>query len=140
MVGGPPLQMQAPGSHPPLGPMPLMQQHAIPLSSAPTGPHQGGPMLGGPIPGGPMPPGMRPPGFPHHMPGPPQHQGMPPGMPPRPALMANYQGQSLMGPPPQGPGGGPPRGPPPRGAVGLLGPHPGGRPPMRLPMGAPRRF
>lgn len=144
MVTGPPLQMQAPGNHPPLGPMPLMsnmQQHPMPMLSAPTGgPPQGGPMPGGPVPGGPMPPGMRPPGYPGQMPGPPppQHQqGMPPGMPPRPPLMGP---PSLMGPLPQGPGGGPPRGPPPRGAMGLLGPHPGGRPPMRLPMGPPRRF
>lgn len=156
MVSAPPMQMQAPGSHPPMAPMPLMpnmQQPPVAMSSAPTGPPQGGPIPGGPmqggpmqggpggpIPGGPMPPGMRPPGFPHNMPGPPPHQpGMPPGMPPRPP--GNFQGPpSLMGPLPQGPGGGPPRGPPPRGGMGLLGPHPGGRPPMRLPMGAPRRF
>ncbi|XP_020618425.1 BUB3-interacting and GLEBS motif-containing protein ZNF207-like [Orbicella faveolata] len=156
MGSAPPLQMQAPGSHPPMGPMPLMpnmQQPPVAMSSAPTGPMQGGPIQGGPmqggpmhggpggpIPGGPMPPGMRPPGFPPNMPGPPPHQqGIPPGMPPRP--LGNFQGPpSLMGPLPQGPGGGPPRGPPPRGGMGLLGPHPGGRPPMRLPMGAPRRF
>ncbi|KAJ7340233.1 hypothetical protein OS493_002965 [Desmophyllum pertusum] len=161
MVSAPPMQMQAPGSHPSMAPMPLMpniQQPPVAMSSAPTGPLQGGPvqggpmhggpmhggpMHGGPIPGGPMPLGMRPPGFPHQMPGPPPHQpGMgPPGMPPRPGLLGNFQGPpSLMGPMPQGPGGGPPRGPPPRGGMGLLGPHPGGRPPMRLPMGAPRRF
>lgn len=141
MVGGPPIQMQAPGRHPPLGPLPLMpnmQQPPVSMSSAPTGPPQGGPFPPGPIPGGPVPPGMRPPGFPPHQGPVPHPQGVPPGMPPRP-LMNNYPGQSLMGPPPQGPGG-PPHGPPPRGGPGLLGPHPGGRPPMRLPMGAPRRF
>ncbi|RMX57872.1 hypothetical protein pdam_00022837 [Pocillopora damicornis] len=153
MVSAPPMQMQAPGSHPSIAPMPLMAnlpQPPISMSSAPTGPPQGGPSQGGPIhggPGGPIPrgpgmgpPGMRPPGFPPHMPGPPPHQqGMPPGMPPRLGPPGNFSGPpSLMGAPP-GPGG-PPRGPPPRGGPGLLGPHPGGRPPMRLPMGAPRRF
>ena len=142
MVSGPPLSMQAPGGHPPLGPMPLMssmQQPPVVMSAAPTGPPQRGPFPPGPIPGGPLPPGMRPPGFPHPMPGPLLHQqGMPPGMPLRPG-MNNHQGQSLMGLPPQGLGGGP-HGPPPRGGPGLLGAHPGGRPPMRLPMGPPRRF
>lgn len=134
MMSGPPMQMQAPGSHPPMGPMPLMPPN-LQQPSAPTGP----PLQGGPMPGGPLPPGMRPPGFLHQMPGPPPQQ-LPPGMLPRPGLLGSFQGQSLMGPPPQGPGGGSPHGPPPRGGVGLLGPHPGGRPPMRLPMGAPRRF
>ncbi|XP_029179856.1 BUB3-interacting and GLEBS motif-containing protein ZNF207-like [Acropora millepora] len=145
MASAPPVQIQAPGNHPPLGPAPLManlQQPPVAMSSAPAGPPPGGPFPPSPMPGGPLPPGMRPPGFPHQMPGPPPHQhGMPPGMPPRPGMMNNYQGQPLMGPSLQGPGGPPPpHGPPPRGPPGLLGSHPGGRPPMRLPMGPPRRF